>query len=185
VLGDESVPGVADCIDDVVEGFEDVVESQLARKYCQMFSIGLGAGAREGSQIAVMFFGHDETDGGLVCQPARSNISTACAPTATLAEISSRCSYIASVSAQGNASVAPARQANCVEQIGPLVTLVGRLTRARSLSRPLPHEAVLLTDARLILNIRVPPSRVSEAIWDRHSTKSRGGFRIGDRRIRS
>jgi hypothetical protein len=40
---------------------------------------------------------------------------------------------------------------NGAEQIGALVTLVGRLARARSPARPLPHEAVLLADARLIL----------------------------------
>ena len=40
---------------------------------------------------------------------------------------------------------------NGAEQIGALVTLIGGLARARSPSRPLPHEAVLLADPRLIL----------------------------------
>ena len=40
---------------------------------------------------------------------------------------------------------------NGAEQIGALVTLIGGLARTRSPSRPLPHEAVLLANARLIL----------------------------------
>jgi hypothetical protein len=39
---------------------------------------------------------------------------------------------------------------NGAEQIGVVVTLVGRLARARSPSRPLPHEAVVLADAGLV-----------------------------------
>src|SRR4029450_2386259 len=37
------------------------------------------------------------------------------------------------------------------EEVGALVALVGRLARPRSAPRPLPHEAVLLADAGLIL----------------------------------
>jgi hypothetical protein len=57
------------------------------------------------------------------------------------------------VLAQGSANAAPTPRAghHSAEQIGALVTLVGRLARARSPSPPLPHQAVLLADARLIL----------------------------------
>ena len=44
-----------------------------------------------------------------------------------------------------------ARRTNGAEQIGALITLVSRLARSCSAPRPLAHEAVLLTDARLIL----------------------------------
>jgi len=58
VLGDESAPCVASGVDDVVVGFEDAFESQLARRYCQTFSTGFSSGEREGSKIGVMFPAH-------------------------------------------------------------------------------------------------------------------------------
>jgi hypothetical protein len=48
-LIDESVPGVAAVVDDIVEGFEDPIESQFWRMNCQMFSWTLSSGARDGS----------------------------------------------------------------------------------------------------------------------------------------
>jgi hypothetical protein len=44
-----------------------------------------------------------------------------------------------------------ARRTDCTEEIGIIVTLVGRLARSRSTSSPLADEAVLLTDAGLVL----------------------------------
>ena len=43
------------------------------------------------------------------------------------------------------------RRTDCAKEIGALVTLVGRLARSRSASSPLADEAVLLTDAGLVL----------------------------------
>jgi hypothetical protein len=43
------------------------------------------------------------------------------------------------------------RRADRAEEIGVVVTLVGRLARSRSASSPLADETVLLTDAGLIL----------------------------------
>ena len=40
---------------------------------------------------------------------------------------------------------------NRAEEIGVLVALIGGLARPRAAFRPLPHEAVLLSDARLVL----------------------------------
>ena len=42
-------------------------------------------------------------------------------------------------------------RADCAEEIGVLVALVGGLTRTGSAPRPLPNEAVLLADARFVL----------------------------------
>ena len=39
------------------------------------------------------------------------------------------------------------------EEIGVLIALVGGLTRTCSTSRPLPNQAVLLADARLVLEL--------------------------------
>ena len=44
-----------------------------------------------------------------------------------------------------------AGRTNGAEQIGALIALIGRLARSRSPARPLAHEAVLLTDAGLVL----------------------------------
>jgi hypothetical protein len=43
------------------------------------------------------------------------------------------------------------RRTNRAKEIGVLVALVGGLTRARSASRPLPDETVLLADAGFVL----------------------------------
>src|SRR5271165_719749 len=112
-----------------------------------MFSTGLSSGARDGSRIGVMFFGMLSFP--VVCQPARSSSSTACAPFATWREISSRWSCIISVSAQRRALAFG--RAYRAEEVGVFVALVGRLARTCSASRPLPHEAVLLADARFVL----------------------------------
>ena len=52
---------------------------------------------------------------------------------------------------QGERGAGAARRADGAEQVGALVTLVGRLARPRAAPRPLPHEAVLLADAGLVL----------------------------------
>jgi len=44
-----------------------------------------------------------------------------------------------------------ARRTDRAKEIGALVTLVGRLARSRSASSPLADEAILLTDAGLVL----------------------------------
>jgi hypothetical protein len=45
-----------------------------------------------------------------------------------------------------------ARRTNGPEQIGVLITLIGRLPGARSAARPLPNEAVFPADARFVLH---------------------------------
>jgi hypothetical protein len=50
-------------------------ESQLTRKYCQIFSTGFSSGAREGKKIRVMFFGMLSFS--VVSHPARSRSKTA------------------------------------------------------------------------------------------------------------
>ena len=100
----------------------------------------------------------------MVCQPARSNISTACAQTATLAEISSRWSCIASVSAKGIASAAPTPRAGQMAPKGAFVALVGGLTRPRSAPGPQAHQPVLLADACLILEPDLDWRRLRQAV---------------------
>lgn len=62
------------------------LESQLPRRYCQMFSTGLSSGARDGRKMSVMLFGTTRLP--VVCHPARSSSRTACAPLATVRAIS-------------------------------------------------------------------------------------------------
>jgi len=57
---------------------------------------------------------------------------------------------------------------NCAEEIGVLIALVGRLTWTRSPPRPLPDEAVLLADARFVL----------EPDFDRRSRRKGGQMRL-------
>ena len=65
-----------------------LLETQLARRYCQTLSTGFSYGAREGKKIGVIFLGTPSLE--VVCHPARSSSSTARAPAATWREISSR-----------------------------------------------------------------------------------------------
>ncbi len=58
-----------------------------------------------------------------------------------------------------------AGRADRPEQVGALVALVGRLSRPRSASRPLPHEAVFLADPCLVLEPdldRLPGGNVAQ-----------------------
>jgi hypothetical protein len=52
---------------------------------------------------------------------------------------------------QRESSADAARRADCAEQVGALVALVGRLPRSCSATCPLPHDPVLLADAGFIL----------------------------------
>jgi hypothetical protein len=73
-------------------------------------------------------------------------------------------------------------RADGAEQIGVVVALVGRLARARSPSRPLPHAAVVLADAGLVFTGEFScQDRIERALrWSRNG--SRGGLLwIGDR----
>ncbi len=70
-------------------------DSQLARMYCQMFSIGFSSGHLGGSGTSVMLGGTVSLSD--TCHPARSRMRAACAPGATAAAISARCRFIASM----------------------------------------------------------------------------------------
>jgi hypothetical protein len=58
----------------------------------------------------------------------------------------------------------PARRANRAEQIGVVVALVGGLSWPRSALGPLAHEAVLLADARLVLEPDLNGRRFRQAV---------------------
>src|SRR5260370_10954394 len=91
-----------------------------------MFSAALSSGQAGGSDTMVRFFGTLSLR--VVCQPAWSRMTMACAPGATARLISSRCLRIAAVLAYGMMMAAP-------------VTLLG----------PLVDERVLLPNPHLIL----------------------------------
>ena len=67
-LLDELVPGVAAVSDDVVVGSNTRLESQLSRRNCQMFSVGLSSGHLAGRGRMVMFLGSSSL--AVMCQPA-------------------------------------------------------------------------------------------------------------------
>jgi hypothetical protein len=85
------------------------LESQLARRYCQMFSAGLSSGAREGSQIGVMFLRHNEI-GRSVPAGAVEDQDGVRAEGDGAADFFEMKLH-ASVSAKGNASAAPVPRA--------------------------------------------------------------------------
>ena len=64
-----------------------VLDSQLARRNCQIFSTGFSSGARDGKKITLTL--RVSFSLLVVCHPARSSSTTARAPRATEREISS------------------------------------------------------------------------------------------------
>lgn len=52
---------------------------------------------------------------------------------------------------QSQRRACPSRRTNGAEEIGAFVALVGRLARSRSTPRPLPDAAILVADARFVL----------------------------------
>jgi hypothetical protein len=125
--------------------------SQLARRYCQMFSTGFSSGAREGRKIGVILLGTLSL--AVVCHPARSSNSTAWAPSADVAGdlVEVKLHGLGVGVGQRKRGADPARGKNGAEEIGAFVALVGGLAGPRSAPRPLPYEAVLLADARFVL----------------------------------
>jgi hypothetical protein len=65
------------------------LDSQLSRRYCQTFSVGLSSGDFGGNGSRLMLAGTASLLE--VCHPAWSSRTTACAPVPTAWEISARC----------------------------------------------------------------------------------------------
>src|SRR6266481_3288415 len=81
------------------------LESQLSRMNCQTFSIGLSSGHFGGSTMMVILAGtRRRVD---KCQPAWSTRRMAWAAGATVAAITARCKFIASVLQAGMIRAAP------------------------------------------------------------------------------
>ena len=88
-----------------------------------------------------------------MCHPARSKIRTGvralCDVSGDLVDMELHHDGVGEGKRERRALAA--RWADGAEEIGVLVTLIGRLPRPRSPPRPLPHDAVLLADPRLVL----------------------------------
>src|SRR6516165_3457494 len=125
------------------------LESQLSRMNCQTFSTGLSSGHFGGSRMMVMLAGtRRRVD---KCQPAWSTRRMAWAAGATVAAISARCKFIASVLQAGMIRAAPlpsfgqtAPKCRWKRSVGPAVRLDG--CRAW----PAAGDLVLLADAGLV-----------------------------------
>src|SRR3954471_21406131 len=125
-------------------------ESQVWRRYCQMFSTGFSSGARDGSRMMVMLFGMLRAP--VVCQPAVEQQRGMGAPfdgAGDRVEVELHGLRVGEGQRQGGTRAAG--RADGPEQVRAFVALVGRLSRPCSAPRPLPHEAVLLADAGLVL----------------------------------
>src|SRR5215203_6537244 len=119
--------------------------------YCHICSTGFSSGARDGRKISVMFLGTLRLP--VVCQPARSRSSTAWLLLATVRDISVEVKLhgVSVGEGQRQARADAAHRADGAKQISALVTLIGGLRRPCSAPRPLAKAAVLLADARLVL----------------------------------
>src|SRR6476646_7844599 len=92
------------------------LDSQLSRRYCQIFSVGFSSGDLGGNGSRLMLAGiFSLVD---VCHPAWSSRTTACAPGATACDISARCSTIVLLLHQGSTSPAPVPRSG---QIAPKI----------------------------------------------------------------
>src|ERR1700722_20292613 len=88
--------------------FQTWAPNLLSRRNSQTFSIGLSSGEYAGSVTSVMLVG-TTISLLLACNPAPSQVSTARTPDATLALITFRCSFMASVLAVPMTRAAPTR----------------------------------------------------------------------------
>jgi len=113
-LIDEIVPSLAAVVDEIVVGFKDAVgEPVVTQELPDVFDrIELGTFRRQRNNGDVWW--HDESrrqmPAGLIAK------STACAPGATVAAISTRCRFIASVLQVGRIRAAPLP---CFGQMAP------------------------------------------------------------------
>src|SRR5262245_10190443 len=119
------------------------LESQLSRMNCQTFSTGLSSGHFGGSGMMVMLAGtRRRVD---KCQPAWSTRRMAWAAGATVAAISARCKFIASVLQAGTLL-----RTDCTEDVGGSGPLVPRCTWTGAALGPAAGDLVLLADAGLV-----------------------------------
>src|SRR5256885_7906140 len=154
------------------------LESQLSRMNCQTFSTGLSSGHFGGSRMMVMLAGtRRRVD---KCQPAWSTRRMAWAAGATVAAISARCKFIASVLQAGMIRAAPLPSfGHCTEDVGGSGPLVPRCAWTGAALGPAAGGLVLLVDAGLVGEpefYRVagkPPLA-------RHCLHARGGGRSGE-----
>ena len=102
----------------------------------------------------------------VVCHPALSRSKTACAPSAIIARdfVEVKQHRLGVGVGQGERRADAARRTDRAEQIGVVVTLIGRLARPRPASRPLPNLAVLLADAGLVLEPDLDRRRLRQAV---------------------
>src|SRR5881396_2872946 len=125
------------------------LESQLSRMNCQTFSTGLSSGHFGGSTMMVILAGtRRRVD---KCQPAWSTRRMAWAAGATVAAISARCKFIASVLQAGMIRAAPLPSfGHCTEDVGGSGPLVPRCAWTGAALGPAAGDLVLLADAGLV-----------------------------------
>jgi hypothetical protein len=121
-----------------------VFESQLARKYCQMFSTGFNSAARDRGDVAgdIEFVGCVPPD---AVEP-QDGVSALGDVVRDFLEMA-----LHRLGCRQRASRAPRRRHARGKWTGAFVALVGGLVRPRPAPGPLAHEPVLLPDAHLVL----------------------------------
>jgi hypothetical protein len=134
------------------------LESQWARRYCQMFSTGFNSGAREGNSIKVMLAGISEIAGGVPPGAIEYERGVRSFGDVSRDFLEVELHGLGVGEGQREPGPDPARGTDRAEQIGALVALIGGLRWPGSSPRPLSDEAVLLPYAGFVLKPDFEPS---------------------------
>jgi len=150
-LIDEAVPGLAGGIDDLVVGFEDAVrEVGLAQELPEVLDgvqLGRPGGQEEQRDVAGDLERGRGVPSGAVEQ--EDGMSAGRDPVCDLVEMSLHGRGVGP--GQGERGAGAARGADGAEEIEAVIALVLGLARPRAFPGPLPHQAVLLAQAHLVL----------------------------------
>ena len=150
----KGVPGIAAVIDDVVEGFEDLFDSQFCRMNCQIFSCGLSSGARGGSGMSERLAGTlrslaPAAPAGLV--EDKDGVGTSADPCGDLVEMKMKLHGFGVAERQNEGSTGSVFGADRTEQIGRLGALIMRGSGTLALPGPTIGKLVLLADPQVVL----------------------------------
>ena len=150
-LCDEPIPGVTGCIDDVVVGVEDAVREPVGADVLPYLldRVQFRRTGRQEDQRNVL--GHAEIAGGVPTGPVEEQHGVASPGDGAGYLLEVKLHGVSVGEGQRQARADAAHRADGAKQIRALVTLIGGLRRPCSAPRPLANAAVLLADARLVL----------------------------------
>jgi hypothetical protein len=129
-----------------------------------MFSTGFNSGARDGRKIGVMLLGTSELGGGVPSGAVEQQDGVRSLGDVAGDFLEMELHRLGVGEGQRERRPDASGGTNSAEEIGALIALVGRLAGPRSSLGPLPHEAVLLSNARFILEPDLDRRRRRQAV---------------------